>query len=44
MSRIKLKHTDREDLFLYTTDVENLFINEFLPGAPGDYVKVYNRR
>ena len=41
MSRIKLKHTDREDLFLYTTDVENLFINEFLPGAPGDYVKVY---
>lgn len=30
-----------KDIFLLTTDVENMFINEYLPGAPGDYVKVY---
>lgn len=31
----------RKDIFLYKTTVENLFINEFLPDAPGDYVKVF---
>ena len=30
-----------KDFYLLTTDVENLFINEYLPGAPGEYVKVY---
>lgn len=32
---------DRKDIFLYRTHVENLFINEFLPDAPGDCVKVF---
>ena len=41
MAKIKLTTEDRKDLFLYKTRVENLFINEFLPNAPGDYVKVY---
>ena len=30
-----------KDFYLLTTDVENIFINEYLPAAPGDYVKVY---
>ena len=29
------------DFYLLTTDVENMFINEYLPQAPGEYVKVY---
>lgn len=41
MARTRLKIADRSDIFLYMTRVENLFINEFLPDAPGDYVKVY---
>ncbi len=30
-----------KDFYLLTTDVENIFINEYMSGAPGDYVKVY---
>ena len=30
-----------KDLYLLDTKVENIFINEYLPVAPGDYVKVY---
>ena len=30
-----------KDFYLLTTDVETIFINEYLPAAPGDYVKVY---
>lgn len=30
-----------KDFYLLTTDVENIFINEYMPAAPGDYVKVY---
>ena len=41
MSKIKPVTAERKDIFLYKTRVENLFINEFLPEAPGDYVKVY---
>jgi hypothetical protein len=41
MSIIKPVTDERKDIFLYKTRVENLFINEFLPEAPGDYVKVY---
>ena len=41
MSKIKPAIDDRKDIFLYKTRVENLFINEFLPEAPGEYVKVY---
>ena len=29
------------DFFLRDTDIENIFINEYLPAAPGDYVKVF---
>lgn len=29
------------NFYLLTTDVENMFINEYLPVAPGEYVKVY---
>lgn len=41
MAKVKLTFENRKDIFLYMTRVENLFINEFLPDAPGDYVKVY---
>ncbi len=41
MSIIKPVTDERKDIFLYKTRVENLFINEFLPEAPGEYVKVY---
>ena len=41
MSKIKPVTAERKDIFLHKTRVENLFINEFLPEAPGDYVKVY---
>ena len=41
MARTKFSTSDRKDIFLYRTSVENLFINEFLPDAPGDYVKVF---
>lgn len=30
-----------KDYFLHDTPVENMFINEYMPGAPGEYVKVY---
>ena len=30
-----------KELYLLDTKVENIFINEFMTGAPGDYVKVY---
>jgi DnaD/phage-associated family protein len=41
MAKVRLLLEDRKDIFLYSTEVENLFIGEFLPEAPGDYVKVY---
>lgn len=30
-----------KDFYLLTTEVENIFINEYMPQAPGDFVKVY---
>ena len=30
-----------KDLYMLTTDIENIFINEYMPVAPGEYVKVY---
>lgn len=30
-----------KDFYLLSTDVENIFINEYMPAAPGDYVKVF---
>ena len=41
MARIKLSIEKNRDIFLYTSRVENLFISEFMPDAPGDYVKVF---
>ncbi len=38
---MNFKKVDIKDFYLLTTEVENLFINEVLPEAPGDYVKVY---
>ena len=38
----RIIRTERNsDIFLRETRVENLFINEYLPSAPGDYVRVY---
>ncbi|MBQ3292571.1 MAG: DnaD domain protein [Mogibacterium sp.] len=41
MARTKFSTGEHKDIFLYNTTVENLFINEFLPDAPGDCVKVF---
>ena len=41
MAKVRLTVEDKRDIFLYSTEIENLFISEFLPDAPGDYVKVY---
>ena len=30
-----------KDFYLLTTDIENIFINEYMPAAPGEYVKVF---
>ncbi|MBR6444528.1 MAG: DnaD domain protein [Firmicutes bacterium] len=30
-----------KEYYLFDTNVENMFINEYMPNAPGDYVKVY---
>lgn len=38
---IKLKNKGKNNIYLYQTGVDNMFINDLLPMAPGDYVKVY---
>ena len=38
---MNFKNEKIKDFYLLTTEVENIFINEYLPQAPGDYVKVY---
>lgn len=38
---IKLKNRGKNNIYLYQTGVDNMFINDLLPMAPGDYVKVY---
>ncbi|MBQ9707579.1 MAG: DnaD domain protein [Firmicutes bacterium] len=35
------RHEKTSDLFLKETGVENMFINEYMAAAPGDFVKVY---
>ena len=30
-----------KEFYLLTSEVENIFLNEYMPGAPGDYVKIY---
>lgn len=29
------------EFYLLTSEIENIFLNEYMPSAPGDYVKVY---
>lgn len=41
MSQACLKIANRKDFYLQETRVENLFIAEYLPDAPGEFVKVY---
>lgn len=40
-NELKLIKRKRRELYLHSTEVENLFINEIMPDAPGDYVKIY---
>ena len=30
-----------KDFYLLDSKIENIFINEYMPAAPGDYVKVF---
>lgn len=30
-----------KEFYLLTSEIENIFLNEYMPAAPGDYVKVY---
>lgn len=41
MAKNNLVIPAKKDIMLHSTSVENLFISELLPIAPGDYVKVY---
>ena len=41
MTKVKLSVDRGKDIFLHRTKIENLFISEYLPDAPGDYVKVF---
>lgn len=41
MSTALLREAKKMDPYLQKTEVENLFVYEFLPTAPGEYVKVY---
>ena len=41
MAKTKLTLDKKRDIFLHTTTVENLFISDYLPDAPGEYIKVY---
>ena len=38
---MKFKRKESKDYFLLDTCVENIFINDYMTAAPGDYVKVY---
>lgn len=38
---MKFKRQSIKDYYLHDTRVENMFINEYMAQAPGDYVKVY---
>ena len=41
MTKVRLSIDKGKDIFLHRTKIENLFISEYLPDAPGDYVKVF---
>ena len=38
---MKIKSEDIKTEYLYDTSVENIFLNEYMPMAPENYVKVY---
>lgn len=38
---MNFKRQEHRDYYLLDTDVENIFINEYMASAPGDFVKVY---
>lgn len=38
---MNFKRQQTKDYYLLDTDVENIFINEYMASAPGDFVKVY---
>ena len=38
---MNFKKEQTREYYLNDTHVENIFINEMMAGAPGDYVKVY---
>ena len=38
---MKNKRQQPKEYYLLDTGVENMFINEYMPMAPGEYVKVY---
>lgn len=38
---MKFKRMQSKDYYLLDTSIENIFINEYMTSAPGDYVKVY---
>ena len=41
MAKVRMSIDKGRDIFLHRTKIENLFISEYLPDAPGDYVKVF---
>ena len=41
MAKVRMSLDKGRDIFLHRTKIENLFISEYLPDAPGDYVKVF---
>ncbi len=38
---MNFKRQQKADYYLFDTDVENIFINEYMTSAPGEFVKVY---
>lgn len=38
---IRFQNKGKDNIYLHQTGVDNMFINDLLPMAPGDYVKVY---
>ncbi len=41
MNNTEFVTEQNKDVYLFSTEVENLMINEFFTSANGDYVKVY---
>lgn len=41
MAKISFRKEEPKNPLLFSTSVENMFISEYLPMAPGNYVKVY---